>query len=256
MQDLKISIIQTNQIWENKKANFQNFEKLLEQYVDSDILIFPEMFHTGFTMNTQEMAESMNGLGMDWLIFQAKKWNTVLIASLIIEDEESYYNRFVFVRPTGEIDFYNKQKLFTLAGEDHYFTKGESNSLISFKGWKILPQICYDLRFPEQCRNKLNQLGEPTFDLIIYVANWPKKRSLHWKSLLRARAIENQSYVVGVNRIGSDANNLEYAGDSMIIDPLGEEVLNCYNHSGLFNGILKHEELIKTRVDLPFLKDQ
>lgn len=256
MQDLAVSLVQTQQFWEEKQQNFRHFEKLLENLEPTDILIFPEMFHTGFTMNAQEMAESMDGEGMQWLIHQAKRLETAVAASLIIFEDGKYFNRMVFITPSGEVDTYDKRKLFTLAKEDEYYSSGMKNTIITYKGWKILLQVCYDLRFPEQCRNKVNDLQVPDYDVLLYVANWPSRRSLHWKTLLQARAIENQCYAIGVNRVGTDANGLEYSGDSSVIDALGTIQGQLTNDEGIIRVVLRQEELIETRTKLNFLKDQ
>ncbi len=256
MQDLAVSLVQTQQFWEEKQQNFQHFEKLLENLEPTDILIFPEMFHTGFTMNAQEMAESMDGEGMQWLIHQAKRLETAVAASLIIFEDGKYFNRMVFIAPSGEVDTYDKRKLFTLAKEDEHYSSGMKNTIITYKGWKILLQVCYDLRFPEQCRNKVNDFQVPDYDVLLYVANWPSRRRLHWKTLLQARAIENQCYAIGVNRVGTDANGLEYSGDSSVIDALGTIQGQLTNDEGIIRVVLRQEELNETRTKLNFLKDQ
>ncbi len=256
MQDLAVSLVQTQQFWEEKQQNFQHFEKLLENLEPTDILIFPEMFHTGFTMNAQEMAESMDGEGMQWLIHQAKRLETAVAASLIIFEDGKYFNRMVFIAPSGEVDTYDKRKLFTLAKEDEHYSSGMKNTIINYKGWKILLQVCYDLRFPEQCRNKVNDFQVPDYDVLLYVANWPSRRRLHWKTLLQARAIENQCYAIGVNRVGTDANGLEYSGDSSVIDALGTIQGQLTNDEGIIRVVLRQEELNETRTKLNFLKDQ
>jgi predicted amidohydrolase len=256
MQDLRISLVQSPQFWEDKQRNFRHYETLLEGLEPTDILVFPEMFHTGFTMNAEEMAESMDGQGIVWLTAQAKKWNTAVVASLIIQEEGHFYNRMVFIEPNGTIQMYDKRKLFTLAGEDKHYTAGKENTIVRYKEWKILLQVCYDLRFPEQCRNVLNSAGEPTYDVLLYVANWPKRRSVHWKTLLQARAIENQCYVVAVNRVGTDANDLEYSGDSSVIDALGTLKVQVADEPGIYADSLSWKELQEVREKLAFLKDQ
>jgi len=256
MQDLRISLVQTQQFWEDKQRNFQHFEKLLENLEPTDILIFPEMFHTGFTMNAKEMAESMDGEGMQWLTHQAKRLDTAVVASLIILEDGKYYNRMVFIEPSGTVSKYDKRKLFTLAKEDEHYSPGSENTIVAYKGWKILLQVCYDLRFPEQCRNKVDANQIPDYDLLVYVANWPSKRRLHWKTLLQARAIENQCYLAAVNRVGTDANGLDYSGDSCIVDALGETLNVEENREFVFSTTLKINLLQTTRSQLSFLKDQ
>ena len=217
MQDLKITLVQTKQFWEDKAANLKHFESHLSQIDQpTDIIILPEMFHTSFTMNAKEMSENMEGEGVLWLKSKAKKYDAAIVASLIIEENSNAFNRMIFVSPDGKIEWYNKRKLFGLAKEDKHYTPGKKNTIVKYKGWKLLLQVCYDLRFPENARNGIEQ-GECDYDAIVYVANWPEKRNMHWKLLLQARAIENQCYVVGVNRVGTDANNLSYSGDSCIM---------------------------------------
>jgi len=256
MQNLRISLVQTKQYWEDKKQNFEHFEKLLQGAEPTDVLIFPEMFHTGFTMNTNAMSETMSGEGMHWLTTTANSLNTAVVASLIIKEEGKFFNRMVFIEPNGSVHSYDKRKLFTLAKEDQHYSPGKENTIVTYKGWKILLQICYDLRFPEQSRNKLNSAGEPSYDLALYVANWPNRRSMHWKTLLQARAIENQCFVAAVNRVGKDANELDYSGDSSIIDALGAIREQVADIEGVFTQVLTKNELQEVRDKLAFLKDQ
>jgi predicted amidohydrolase len=256
MQDLKITLVQTNQFWEDKKANLSHFDAHLEQIDQpTDVIVLPEMFHTGFTMNAKPLAETMDGEGVTWLKNKANQKDAALVASLIIEENGNFFNRMLFVQPNGKIDAYDKRKLFGLAKEDQHYTSGKKNTVVSYKGWNILLQVCYDLRFPENARNKVVN-GNYDYDAIIYVANWPEKRSLHWKVLLQARAIENQCYVVGLNRVGKDANDFTYSGDSCIISPLGEVEQYSSHEEILLNDMFEHEILKETREKLPFLKDR
>jgi predicted amidohydrolase len=256
MQDLKITLVQTNQFWEDKKANLKHFESHLEQIDQpTDIIVFPEMFNTGFTMNSKALAEKMDGASVSWLKKQAKTKEAAMVASLIIEDNGSFFNRMLFVTPKGEVEMYDKRKLFGLAKEDEHYTPGNENNIVAYKGWKILLQVCYDLRFPENARNRVKN-GHYDYDAIIYVANWPEKRSLHWKVLLQARAIENQCYVVGLNRVGEDAKHISYSGDSCIISPLGEVEQHAAHEEILLNDMFECEALEQTREKLPFLKDR
>lgn len=256
MQDLTITLVQANQIWEDKNANFENFERLLQSSTKSDLILLPEMFSTGFSMNAVELAEEMSSSpSIEWLKKIAKKYHSAVYTSLIIKEENHFYNRGVFVYPTGEIDIYDKQKTFGLAGEDKVYAAGKSSQIVNYKGWKINLQICYDLRFPEISLNKIQHAEEALYDLSIYVANWPEKRSKHWNSLLIARAIENQSYVAGVNRVGEDRNNLIYTGDSQLVGPLGETtILVSIETTQTFT--LSATLLRDTRAKLPFLKDR
>ncbi len=256
MQDLKVTLIQANQEWEDKDANLTHFNKILNE-VDgpTDLIVLPEMFQTAFTMNAEEMAETMDGSSMTWLKQKSREKEAAIVASLIIEEEGNYCNRMVFVTPDLNVRQYDKRKLFTLAKEDKHFTAGKENTIVEYKGWKILLQVCYDLRFPEVARNKVVN-GVFDYDAIVYVANWPEKRSLHWKVLLQARAIENQCYVLGVNRVGEDANGLSYSGDSCLISPIGAiEQFHAFDEI-IMSDLLEAEALNETRSKLPFLQDQ
>ena len=257
MQDLNVTLVQANQVWEDKQANLDNYSKLIEQTTDTDLIVLPEMFHTAFSMNAEEFAETMeNSIGLNWLKLTAKDKNAAIYTSLIINEKGNFYNRGVFVYPTGEIATYDKRKSFGLAGEDRVFTAGNSRQLVEFRGWKIQLQICYDLRFPEIARNTLDAFENPLYDILIYVANWPERRNLHWKTLLTARAIENQCYTIGVNRVGEDGKNLIYSGDSLLADPLGITKFLTPHLEEVKTFQLSKAELNKIRKDLPFLKDQ
>ena len=256
MQDLKVTLVQANQIWEDKQANLAHYSQLLQNCSNTDIVVLPEMFHTGFSMNAAELAEKMNNsIGLDWLRLTSKEKKVAIYTSLIIEENGAYYNRGVFVIPTGEVISYNKRKCFGLAGEDKVFTPGQEKTTVEYKGWKIQLQICYDLRFPEILRNKLSANLIPSYDVLIFVANWPEKRKIHWQTLLAARAIENQSYVIGVNRIGEDGKGLLYSGDSLVADALGNIKTLPEKIEEVKTVSLSWELLEKTRRDLPFLKD-
>ena len=200
MQDLRVATVQANQVWEDKKANFTNYERLLKDVENVDLIVLPEMFQTGFTMNSELLAETMTGESVLWLTKLAAEKNAAVYTSLIIEEHGNFFNRGVFMKPSGEFSVYDKRHLFGLAGEDQFFKAGETKTIVEYKGWRINLQVCYDLRFPENCRNSM-QAGEPEFDLLLYVANWPERRIKHWSSLILARAIENQCYLIGVNRV-------------------------------------------------------
>ena len=255
MQDLRVTLVQTEQFWEDKVKNLNHFTDLLSTIEETDLIILPEMFHTGFSMNVELLAETMeNSKGINWLKEKSIEKNAAFYTSLIIKEQGKFYNRGVFVEPSGKITTYDKRKTFGLAGEDKIFQAGTEKIIVNYKGWNLQLQICYDLRFPEISRNKIVD-NKPLYDVLVYVANWPEKRSEHWKSLLQARAIENQSYIIAVNRIGEDANKLTYSGDSMIINALGEkEKLNPFK-TEVIQSILKQEVLFKIREKLPFLKD-
>lgn len=257
MQDLKVAIVQANQVWEDKEANFKNFERLLEKVENIDLILLPEMFHTGFSMNAEELAESMEeSKGLEWLKQLAKNKNSAIYTSLIIKENGKFFNRGVFVHPKGIIEKYDKRKTFGLAGEDKIYTAGLNETIVNYKGWNLQLQICYDLRFPEIVRNRIAPNQLPAYDVILYVANWPQKRSEHWKTLLKARAIENQCYVLGVNRVGKDGKEMEYCGDSMIIDALGSEIKCEHSEELVKITQLSAIKLKQTREVLPFLKDR
>lgn len=257
MQDLKVALVQANQIWENKEENLKNYDRLLETLSGVDLILLPEMFHTGFSMNAENLAETENSSqGLEWLKNMAKNKNAAIYTSIIFKENNCYYNRGVFVEPTGVIYKYDKRKTFGLAGEDKVYTAGTAETIVNYKGWKFQLQICYDLRFPEIVRNRILPNHLPAYDVILYVANWPQRRREHWKTLLRARAIENQSYVLGVNRVGIDGKELEYSGDSMLIDSLGNTELCKESKEEVVNFELSYDMLLKTREMLPFLKDR
>lgn len=256
MQDLRITTVQANQIWEDKKENLANYERLLTEIEPSDLIIFPEMFHTGFSMNVESLAETMgNSLGLDWLKNCAKTKKCAVYTSLIIEENGLFFNRGVFIEPSGKLSIYDKRKCFSLAHEDDFFTAGQNEVIVPYKSWKIQLQICYDLRFPEIVRNRMEE-NVPAYDVILYVANWPKKRAEHWKALLKARAIENQCYVVGVNRVGTDGKGLEYSGDSSCFNALGELGFNSNFVEEIQQHTLAMKDLTEIRKTIPFLKDR
>ncbi len=217
MNNLKITVVQTSLKWENIDSNLELFDGIVNKIsTDTDLIVLPEMFTTGFTMNVEKLAETMNGAGISWMKKKSGEKKTDITGSLIIKANKKFFNRLIWVKPSGELFFYDKKHLFRFSGEEHVFTPGSESIIVSLKGWKIRPFICYDLRFPVWTRNYQN-----AYDIAMFVANWPGIRSCHWKVLLKARAMENQAYVVGVNRVGQDGNGLEYNGDSTIIDPKG-----------------------------------
>lgn len=257
MQDLKIALLQTDQKWEDKIANLEHFEKQISLISEEvDIILLPEMFHTSFSMNAPEYYETMeNSLGLDFLKKISKEKNCALYTSLIIKEENLYRNRGVFVEPNGNVRYYDKRKSFGLAGEDKVYTNGTKETIITFRGWNIQLQICYDLRFPEIIRNRINQDGHIAYDLILYIANWPEKRISHWKTLLAARAIENQCFVAGVNRIGTDGKGLFYSGNSLFSDPMGSTISAAPGEDKYLFTNISSTVLQETRKNLPFLKD-
>lgn len=258
MQDLTIALAQVNQLWENKTANFDHFETLLSRLGTVDLILLPEMFHTGFSMNAPELAETTdNSPALDWIRKIARSFDAAVYTSFIARDGDRYYNRGVFAEPSGEIHIYDKRKVFGLAGEHEVYTPGTAETIVSFRGWNIQLQICYDLRFPENARNGLDATGKPFYDLLLYVANWPERRSAHWNTLLPARAIENQAYVAGLNRVGEDASGHTYTGNSVVYSPLGEALLSCEPGLECVKTIkIVQEDLVAIRRALPFLKDR
>lgn len=252
MQDqLKIAFIQTDLAWENPKKNRKNFSEKFKNIGDPDVIVLPEMFSTGFTMHAQNVAETMEGKTVTWMQKKALKTGAAIVGSLIILENENYYNRLLFVEPTGTISTYDKRHTFTLAGEDKVFTSGSEKVIITYKGWKICPLVCYDLRFPVWARNVEN------YDALIYVANWPKARILAWDTLLKARAIENVCYVIGVNRIGVDASENEYSGNSAIYDVLGNAITSIKpNKEQIEIATLDRNHIHYYRNKLKFLHDK
>ncbi|REG99167.1 amidohydrolase [Flavobacterium aquicola] len=248
---MKIALIQSSLFWENPAANRNHFEEkisCLEE--DVDLIVLPEMFTSGFTMKPKHIAETMQGETVLWLQSLAKAKKSAITGSLVIKENDNFYNRLVFVFPSGEIQFYDKKHLFTLAGEDEVYTAGNIKLIIEYKGWKICPLICYDLRFPVFSRNV------EEYDLLIYTANWPRIRINAWDTLLKARAIENMSYTIGVNRVGQDDNKLEYNGHSQVINFLGDYILEPIETKGTYIVELNKTELLLARKKFNFLNDQ
>ncbi|MFT5761691.1 MAG: omega-amidase [Polaribacter sp.] len=249
--DLQIAIIQTDLVWENAKENKEKLDIMLHEIENVDLIILPEMFTTGFSMTPKPFAENMNGETVSWMQQKAKQFEAAVVGSIIIKEDNKHYNRMLFVHPDGTIEQYDKRHTFTLAGEHKEYSSGKSKNIITYKDWKICPLICYDLRFPVWSRNV------EEYDLLIYAANWPKPRINAWKTLLKARAIENMSYCIGVNRIGVDANGYEYNGNSIAIDFLGNEITEvAENTEKIIYATLSKNELINTRAKLPFLEDK
>jgi omega-amidase len=252
MSALTITIIQSNLHWENKAANLAMFAKKINGIKEkTEIIILPEMFSTGFSMQSKTLAETMNGETVTWMKKTAAEKKAIITGSIIAEENGKYFNRLIWMLPNGESGHYDKRHLFAFAEEDKFYSPGEKRLVASVKGWKINLLICYDLRFPVWAR----QGGEAEYDLLIYVANWPERRIHAWKTLLQARAIENQCYVAAVNRVGDDGNNIHYSGDSMIIDPLGEILYQKSQLEDVFTFTLQKEKLEEVRNKFPFLKD-
>jgi len=253
MQDeLKIALIQADLVWENPEQNRINFAEKVKQIGQSvDVIVLPEMFASGFTMSPYKVAESMQGETINWMREIACRAKAAICGSLVIKEDNNFYNRFVFIQPDGNIESYDKRHTFTLAGEDEVYTAGLEKVIIKYTGWKICPLVCYDLRFPVWSRNV------EEYDLLIYVANWPKPRILAWDTLLKARAIENMSYCIGVNRVGLDANNYEYCGHTAAYDGLGAELSNFKEGKEQIEIVILNKDHLKSiREKLKFLADR
>jgi omega-amidase len=249
MQNLKVSTIQSKLEWEQIDLNLSNLESIIEDLPPTDVIILPEMFSTGFTMNAEKLAEEPDGKTTMWIHAMAKKTGALLMGSIICKDANQYYNRLIIANPDGIIDHYDKRHLFRMAKEDETFSFGSDRKIFGWKGWNILPLVCYDLRFPVWSRNKGNK-GRLEYDLLIYVANWPAQRISAWDILLKARAIENLSYSIGVNRIGIDGNGIEYNGHTGIYDPKGNPIYFSEKEESITT-VISGEELVSYRNKFP-----
>jgi predicted amidohydrolase len=231
MQDLKFTLIQSELHWEDAEANLAMFEEKIWRISEStDVIVLPEMFTTGFTMSAAKMAEQMNMRTFKWMKQMADQTGALILGSYIVSVHDRYYNRLLWMEPGGNFKTYDKRHLFRMANEHKTFASGESLLISTWKGWRICPLICYDLRFPVWSRNKWDAAAKrPSYDVALYVANWPTARVDAWDTLLKARAIENLSYVIGVNRVGQDGNGIEYNGHSSVISPKGESI---FSHEG------------------------
>ena len=220
MQDLNIALIQADVVWEDQAANTTRFDAHLANVpADTHLIVLPEMFATGFSMRPDRLAQSMDGPTVAWMRSRSRKTGADITGSVIIAGGGGYFNRLIWAKPAGALMTYDKKHLFRYAGEEKIYTAGRRRLVVDCRGWKICPFVCYDLRFPIWTRNLHN-----IYDAAIFVASWPEQRAPHWNALLRARAIENQCYVVGVNRVGTDGNGYRYRGDSSIFDPMGRLV--------------------------------
>ncbi|MEO6882433.1 MAG: amidohydrolase [Bacteroidia bacterium] len=251
MENIIVTIIQTSLFWESVDENLNLFsEKIAAISEQTDLIVLPEMFNTGFSMNTKKLGEKSNGKTMQWLREKAKEKNCCIAGSLIINENEKYYNRLVWMQSDGKYQSYDKRHLFRMGEENNFFSTGNKKIIVELKGWKICPLVCYDLRFPVWSRNKNN------YDCLLYIANWPERRNHHWKTLLQARAIENQCYVIGVNRIGNDGHEIFHSGDSGVIDPRGNLICKTKaNEDTTETIVLNWNELEKYRTDFPVQMD-
>jgi omega-amidase len=248
---MKISIIQSSLAWEDKPANFKNLGEIIKPLANkSDLIILPETFNTGFSMNPVKLSENQNGETLEWMKHTAAEGNHGICGSYIVNDNGRYFNRWVSVFPDKETQFYNKRHLFSMGGEGKLLTPGDSRLVFTFRGFRISPYVCYDLRFPVWSRSKND------CDLMIYAANWPEARREVWNTLLRARAIENQCYVAGANIIGTDGEGIKYCGESVIINPRGEVIASdSLNKEAVISADLSLEELNDFRNKFPVFND-
>ncbi|GGB10903.1 nitrilase family protein [Puia dinghuensis] len=268
---LTITTIQPDLIWEDKAANLRRLEtQILSIPGSTELVVLPEMFSTGFSMKPEVLAEPMSGATVNWMREIAARRKIILTGSLIIEEEGRYFNRLIWMLPNGQYGYYDKRHRFAYAGENGHYTAGCKRLVASVKGWRVLLLVCYDLRFPvwsrqtpQEPEDYLEPATDPAapgeaaleYDLIIYVANWPESRSLAWKTLLQARAIENQSFVVGVNRVGDDGNSIYHSGDSMVVGPLGELLYHGVAKEEVHTVTLEKDALEEVRKRFPFWRD-
>lgn len=255
MSTLAITTVQTNLSWEEKSTNLRMLEQKINRIQEkTEIVVLPEMFSTGFSMNPKLLAETMDGETVQWMKRISRENSIVLTGSIIIEENGAFYNRLIWMLPNGDYGHYDKRHLFAYAEEDKHYSPGNKRLIASVKGWKVNLQVCYDLRFPVWARQQYKD-KQPEYDILVYVANWPERRSHAWKTLLCARAIENQCYVVGVNRVGTDGNNIYHSGNSLIIDPSGQVLYHMADEEDVFTITLQKEKLEEVRARFPFWRD-
>ncbi|MEE4660322.1 MAG: amidohydrolase [Halieaceae bacterium] len=255
MQDLKVALAQTTLHWEAPEANREAFaDRLQALQPDTDLVVLPEMFCTGFSMNAEAIAEDDAQDTLPWLKALAARYDVAITGSLAVREAGRCYNRLLFVTPDGEHASYDKRHLFTLSGEQHHYAAGTRRLVLHWRGWRICPMVCYDLRFPVWMRNRDGEHPD-AYDLLLVVANWPAKRRVHWRQLLVARAIENQACCIGVNRVGRDGNELDYSGDSLAIAADGRLILDCEDKDGLQYATLEAEPLLRYREKFRALGD-
>ncbi|MCB9246402.1 MAG: amidohydrolase [Flavobacteriales bacterium] len=250
MQDLRVTGIQFSIYWENKEANLSHLAQVLETAEPTDVIVLPEMFNSGFSMEAKKLAEPQQGRTLEWMKEQAARRNAAICGSYVVGSERGYFNRFHWVNPDSSYFTYDKKHLFSLAGEDKVYTPGTERVEIEFRGWRIRPMVCYDLRFPVWCAN-----DKPPFDLLIFVANWPDRRIHHWDHLLPARAIENQAFVFAVNRVGADGNGIVHSGHSSVFAPDGELLQFHKATEIVFTEVLQAERIDTFRNYLSALND-
>lgn len=269
-ESLHVTLIQSDLSWENKTANLDMFESKISAVREKmELVVLPEMFNTGFSMNPERLSEDMEGPTLQWMKRVSRENKIVLTGSIIIKENDQYYNRMIWMLPNGNMGIYDKRHLFAFAGEDEKYDAGRKRLIASLKGWKLNLQVCYDLRFPVWARQSVpihllpdgsfekgqDETNTPEYDVLVYVANWPEKRSHAWKTLLKARAIENQCYVIGVNRVGIDGNEHRYSGDSMVVGPLGDELTTVSHEEAVIHYVLSFDALKSIRDKFQFLRD-
>jgi predicted amidohydrolase len=256
MSSLTITLIQPKLVWENKEANLQMLEEKINSIQEkTQLVILPEMFSTGFSMKTELLAEKMDGITVQWMKRIAAQKKIILTGSVIIEEEGQYFNRLLWMLPNGHIGIYDKRHLFAFGKEDQHYTGGNKRFIASVNGFRLNLLVCYDLRFPVWSRQQMLSNSDAEYDVLVYVANWPERRNTAWKTLLQARAIENQCYTIGVNRVGEDGNGIYHSGDTMVVGPLGEIIYHKEHEEDIFTVTLEKEKLEQVRKSLPFLKD-
>lgn len=256
MSDLKFTLVQTQLHWENRQANLNMLEqKINDLQASTHVVVLPEMFSTGFSMKPEQFAEKTDGEAVRWMKRVAGAKKAILTGSIIVEEDGQYFNRLVWMLPNGQFGYYDKRHLFAYGEEDRHYTAGTKRLIASVNGWKINLLVCYDLRFPVWSRQQFDEEKNFEYDVLMYVANWPERRNTAWKALLQARAIENQCYVIGVNRVGNDGNNIYHSGDSMVIDPLGEILYHKADEEDIFTIELSKERLKEVREKFQFWRD-
>lgn len=260
MKDLTVTLVQPQLHWEDKDANLQMLEQQLRSIPTStNVVVLPELFSTGFSMAPERLAEPMDGPTVAWMRRLAAELRVILTGSIIIADTDAatgalhYYNRLIWMLPNGQCGTYDKRHRFAYAGENEHYTAGNKRLIAAVNGWRLNLQVCYDLRFPVWARQAT--AAAPEYDVLVYVANWPERRSHAWRTLLQARAIENQCYVVGVNRVGADGKGIAHSGNSMVVDPLGEILYEAVDTAAVHTLTLNGAHLQGVRQQLPFLKD-
>lgn len=259
MSSLTFTLIQTQLHWEDKTANLNMLQQKINSINDkTEVVILPEMFSTGFSMQPEKFAEKMDGQTVEWMKKVSADKKVIITGSLMIEEDGNYYNRLIWMLPNGQMGLYDKRHLFAYANEHDHYTSGNKRLIASVKGWRINCNVCYDLRFPiwsRQANTGADRTKELEYDVLLYVANWPERRNLAWKTLLQARAIENQSFVIGVNRVGNDGNDIYHSGDSMVVNPMGEIVYHKAHDEDVFTITLQKDQVEMVREKTPFWRD-